>query len=714
MRARPVVGTMSRGLFWSVLFAIVVLAALLRVVGLRDLPPGLFCDEAALGYNAYSIWHTGHDESGVALPLYVWSFGVSYKNPAFIYAATLPVALLGLNEASVRLTSALFGVLGVLGIGLLGRVVFGGAGGLIAAFLLAVVPWHVHFSRIAFELIAFPATFLFAFAALAVGVRGRPWWLLVAGPLFALCLYTYAPAKLFVPLFLLGALGIYRRRLWAVRGTAAAAVLLMVVTGLPVALFDLAHRDRSQRYFSNTTVLDPSAGAADNAHRVAVQYGRFFSDDFLFTSGDPLTRHAVPGFGELYRAMVPLLALGLLWCLWPAHPEGKLFLWWLVLYPIAPALMNEAPSASRGIIGVAAFCLVAAAGAVVLFDLLARIAARPRLRQVVQGAAVALLVVALGREAWPYARAYVGTYPALAAGDFQYGYREAIAFMEARRDHYDLFLLTANNVNMPQVFTTFYNADRAPRPGGSRDYLILRPDEFDRYSMNQRILAALREDDVPFFDDYTELHRVLQPSGRTEYVIAEVRSRKRYLRDWLVLGPFDNRHGGGVARAFVDPQHLPEAEVAGVWGPTRWQTVVPQFVNIDLNSVFRPAAEAAGKPLEGLCAYATTQVIAAAPGRALLEASSNGQPLQAWVNGQPVTQTMVTLVGLRRWPAQLQPGANQVLVKVCKTGGEWGFSMRITDDAGRDLDDAVVRPALPPPLAGSPPPPATPESPGAG
>src|SRR5262249_28168717 len=148
----------------------------------------------------------------------------------FIYASTLPIALFGLSEFSVRLTAALFGVVAVLGIGLFGRIVFGAAGGLIAALLLALVPWHVHFSRIAFELIAFPAIFLLAFAALAAGVRGRPRWLLVAGPLLALCLYTYGPAKLFVPAFLLGAAVVYARGLWAVRGTAALAILLMMLT----------------------------------------------------------------------------------------------------------------------------------------------------------------------------------------------------------------------------------------------------------------------------------------------------------------------------------------------------------------------------------------------------------------------------------------------------------------------------------------------------
>ncbi len=695
MRAQPAVPPMSRRFFWAVLVGIALVAAGLRAVGVGDLPAGLFCDEAALGYNAYSILHSGRDEHGLLLPLYVWSFGVSYKNPVFIYTATVPIALFGLSEFSVRLTSALFGVAGVVGIGVLGRLVFGGAGGLVAALLLALVPWHVHFSRIAFELIAFPTVFLFAAAALAAGVRGRPYWLLIAGPLFALCLYTYAPAKLFVPLFLLGALAVYGRRLWAVRRMAALALLLTVISGLPVVLFDLVHRDRSQHYFQNTTILDSSKSAVDNARRVGEQYGRFFSNAFLFTYGDPLTRHAVPGFGELYRAMVPLLALGILWCLWPAHPEGKLFLWWLLLYPIAPAVMNEAPSASRGIIGVAGFCLVAAAGATLVLAGLARIAPGQRARRILQGAAVALLLVALGVEGWRYARAYATTYPAVAADDFQYGYREAIDFMEARRGQYDLFLLTANRVNMPQVFTAFYNAERVPKRSRGGDYLILRPDEFDRYAMEQRILAAVREDDLEFFDEYNELHRVRQPGGQTEYVIAELRSRKRYLRDWLVLGPFDNQRGAGLTRAFVDPHQLPAGSVPALWGEARWQQVKPQFVSVDLNNAFHGAAEAAGKPLEWVCAYATTRLGAPAPRHAVLEIDAGGQPLQAWVNGQPVTEQAVRAVGRRRWPVQLQQGVNQLLIKLCKGGGEWQFTARITDDEGRDLRDLAVRAALP-------------------
>ena len=184
-------------------------------------------------------------------------------------------------------------------------------------------------------------------------MHGRPRWLLAAGPLFALCLYTYGPAKLFVPLFLLGAVLVYARRLWAVRRWVALGLLLAMLTAAPVIVFDFAPSR------SLGAVLQPHDDAErrhsrwrENAARVWDQYTRFFSRSFLFERGDPLLRHAVPGFGELYWCMLPLLGLGRAVVPVAAPSGGKLFLWWLVLYPIAPALMNEAPSASRGIIGV--------------------------------------------------------------------------------------------------------------------------------------------------------------------------------------------------------------------------------------------------------------------------------------------------------------------------------------------------------------------------
>src|SRR3989338_2905971 len=92
-----------------ILIVIMGLGATLRVwrLGVDGRP--LLWDEAALGYNAYSILKTGKDEYGIFMPLILKSFG-DYKPALYAYAAVLPVGLFGLNEFSVKLPSAVSGV----------------------------------------------------------------------------------------------------------------------------------------------------------------------------------------------------------------------------------------------------------------------------------------------------------------------------------------------------------------------------------------------------------------------------------------------------------------------------------------------------------------------------------------------------------------------------------------------------------------------------
>src|SRR5437016_1112410 len=64
------------------LAAIVVVAFVMRVYDLRGNPPGFFCDEASVQYDAYLVLHTGADRWGVHFPIYFRSFG-NYESPAF-------------------------------------------------------------------------------------------------------------------------------------------------------------------------------------------------------------------------------------------------------------------------------------------------------------------------------------------------------------------------------------------------------------------------------------------------------------------------------------------------------------------------------------------------------------------------------------------------------------------------------------------------------
>ena len=89
-----------------IFLGILILAVMLRFVGLSSNPPSLTWDEASWGYNAYSLGYDLSDEFGKFLPLtYLESFG-DFKPPLYAYLDILPVKLFGLTEFAVRFPSA--------------------------------------------------------------------------------------------------------------------------------------------------------------------------------------------------------------------------------------------------------------------------------------------------------------------------------------------------------------------------------------------------------------------------------------------------------------------------------------------------------------------------------------------------------------------------------------------------------------------------------
>jgi len=720
---------------WLAFAAVLLLAAVLRIYDLEDLPAGLYCDEAGNGYNAYALGAAGIDENGVHWPLYVWSFGTAYKNPVFIYAAILPVKLLGLSAFSVRLTAALFGIATVAVMYVLGRALFGTWVGFWAALFLALCPWHLHFSRIAFELIAFPFLFVTGCLFLVRFAHGRR-TLPLALACFAACIYAYAPATLFVPAFLLGFGLLYLvdlLRHWR-QLLLALAVTALVLT--PAGLFFTGQRTQGTLYFRRTTFVEFDQPWRPQLQRFATNYQQFFSPRFLVREGDPIFRHSVRGFGELYAFYIPFIILGAGAALLRRDRASKLVLWWLALYPVAPSLMNEIPSASRGIIGVPVFCLLAglgfssslrairwlvagaAAPAPVAAPLpdglptpaaaaasarrLRRARRRRQLALALQALAVAAAAALWGPEVYAYLRAYFVDYPTYAAltpGAFQFGYRDAIQYMESERANYDLLMLSATDANQPQVFAQFYRPID-PRQWAARHdsgYLIVKPEEFSRYSPTQRVLAALHPNDVDLFSDLDVKRRIEGPGGKLAYVIAEVKGRKQYLKNWVGLGLFPNDDLRGGTRDFIDPTDLTPTKYKGAFGEIGWQPLWQQFVQVDLNRFYSSAdPRTPGNP-EHVCAYAATTVHSPEARHVMLELSGSlNDTLRVWLNGRSLTPFPLMMgVEPKYRPVDLREGDNGLLVQSCEDIGDWQFAVRITDADGHDLSDISTTPQLP-------------------
>jgi len=188
--------------YWLLILALIIGFGL-RVYNLSELPNGLTWDEAALGYNAYSILTTGKDEFGKTFPLIFKSFG-DYKPGLYIYLAIPSIAAVGLTEFGIRFPSVMFGTLAILGVYLLIAELFEKEGkkNLLASFTalaLAVSPWHVHFSRGAWETNVFSTLLMF----------GLYYWLrflkrkssIAPALIFAIASFlSYQAAKLLTPL----------------------------------------------------------------------------------------------------------------------------------------------------------------------------------------------------------------------------------------------------------------------------------------------------------------------------------------------------------------------------------------------------------------------------------------------------------------------------------------------------------------------------------
>ncbi len=189
------------------LLLIILIGIFFRFYDLRTLPPGLYPDEAMNGSNALQALHTGEFKL-----FYTENNG---REGLFINIQALSVKLFGTSAWSLRVVSALFGTLTILGLYLLTKELFGTnfqfsmfniqsisniqfsnhienwklktensrseVIALLAAFFLATNYWHINFSRIGFRAIMLPFCLTFGLYWLLKGLRTGNIWSLVFG-----------------------------------------------------------------------------------------------------------------------------------------------------------------------------------------------------------------------------------------------------------------------------------------------------------------------------------------------------------------------------------------------------------------------------------------------------------------------------------------------------------------------------------------------------
>jgi 4-amino-4-deoxy-L-arabinose transferase-like glycosyltransferase len=342
-----------------ILIAIILLASFIRLFALGDTPISLFGDEVDVGYHAWSLITTGRDYMGNLLPTYIQSLSES-RAPLLMYAVAPFVGLFGPSTLSVRLAPALFGILSVVLIyvvthRLFPKIIYQLGKfqinlGHLSAFLLAMTPWHIMYSRTAFE-----STLLLALILLGLYLYLSKRYVL-SFVSFALTLYAYSTATVFTPLFV--ALTIWA--LWHSHRPQLKHLILPFIILIPIAI-QILFGQASGRFglisiFNNTDIIDsvvlsrtqawsePSHTLLQNKY-VAISstfvknYVSALSPQFLFVSGDSYPRHHTGFGGQLLIITLPLFLIGLYQSVGYKR-LGIYLLLWLLISPIPSALTN--------------------------------------------------------------------------------------------------------------------------------------------------------------------------------------------------------------------------------------------------------------------------------------------------------------------------------------------------------------------------------------
>lgn len=448
------------------LILILLLAFTLRFYRL-DVHPALNADEAAIGYNAYSLIQTGKDEHGNSWPIHFQSFN-DYKPGLYFYLVSPFVKVLGLNEWAVRIPGALLGVLTVLIVYILANELFGSKFRIWPALLLAISPWHIHFSRGGWEVNA--GTFFISLGVLFF-LRGlkNPKNFAFCVLNFALAMYTYHAARIVVPLLSLGMLFIYRNELLKSLKVVLAAGIFALVLFIPLAkdllgpagisraagvglfadLGPLSRINEQRGEHSDFQGLIPKA-----IHNKVVNYGLAFlanwvshyHGEFLFLSGDSIQRDKVPETGEMYLFDILFLVIGGWWLMKNFNCSTKLIIWWLAVAPAAAALTFQSPHALRAHNLVIPLTIISALG---LSYLVTWFSARNL--KIVNW----LLVIAI---AWSLAR-YLHMYWVHMAKEYpyssQYGVKELVNYLEKESGNYSRILVT-DRYDQPYILFLFY------------------------------------------------------------------------------------------------------------------------------------------------------------------------------------------------------------------------------------------------------------------
>lgn len=472
-----------------ILFIILVTAFIFRIWMIGQVPPSPDWDEVSLGYNAYSILLTGRDEYGQFLPLVLRSYD-DYKPALYTYLIIPFIKIFDLNIISVRLPSVIFGVLAVLGTYLLAKEIFNINNkykqekkyvtiiSLLSAAFLAISPWHLQFSRVAFESSVAASFNIFTALFFIKGLK-RNLFFVFSFIVGALNIYMYQSEKVFVPLFFLLFIMIFKNEVLKIRKKwLVISVLSAFLIVLPMMFSIVTNQDALMRAKGVSIFSDQTQFLKQNSEKILIDrlnknylglildnrrieyvkaviagYISHFDLNWLFITGD-INRHHAPFMGIIYLYELPLILIGIYKLVFGEFDKKtKIIIFsWFLISPIPASVTSGVPHAVRTLNFLPTFQIFSALG---LIEVIGKIMAmqKPYFKFPIMFFISILILLNISY----YLNQYFVQQNYYYSEDWQYGYKEAVSYVAPIAKNYDKIIVSnVAPLDQSYMFFLFY------------------------------------------------------------------------------------------------------------------------------------------------------------------------------------------------------------------------------------------------------------------
>lgn len=307
---------MIRFTFVVTLLVIIALSVFLRFYQLDTIPTGLYEDEASQGYDAYSMLRTGKDHYGKTFPIFMRSFG-GFQSPLYTYLTVIPILILGPSIFSVRLISAVAGVLIVILTVLITRHIYSTNKKIVcfSALMVGISPWAIFFSRSAIEANLALCLFLLSVFFFIKSLK-KSWFIILGFIILAISTYAYPAERMIAWIFPIVFLLMFRNNFLPKKKILLTGFLLFILIQAPQLILlasPASLRRISQVNYWNDILANEvfPQSLLSIARKFLAQFSAYISPKNLFFDPDPQSIRSIPQLSVFYSWMIVPFIIGL-------------------------------------------------------------------------------------------------------------------------------------------------------------------------------------------------------------------------------------------------------------------------------------------------------------------------------------------------------------------------------------------------------------------